>query len=104
MILANSCNIHKQSTSAKSFVIVVKTLPFSRKTECLAGKSGKTNIELRYIFFIYFCYISGNLKVIVKIGFVCFLCIFIPFTYKNSTDFIPECSVKSKANAADSRK
>ena len=41
-------------------------MPFSRKTERLARKTGKTNVKLRNIGFVYLGYISRNFKIIFE--------------------------------------
>ena len=101
MILANASNIHEERSSAHAFIVVLKTHALSRKTECLTRESGEADVKLRNIFLLNFCYIPCDCEIIIKISFICFLRVFIPFAYKYRINFVTESSFKSEPDSSD---
>lgn len=79
MLIADAHHVLKERSPAQSSVVVLETLTFSRQRESLTGEPCKTNIKRRDVLFVYFCNVSGNVKIIFEISLVCFLSEFIPF-------------------------
>ena len=104
VIFANTCHIQKKRTATSAFVVILKTQALPRHTKRLTRESRKTNIERGNIFFINFRYVSGNLKIVIEIGFICRLCLLIPFANKYRTDIVAERPIKTESNTADAGK
>lgn len=103
MLIADANHVLKERSSAKSLVVVLEALTFTRQRERLTRESCKANIKRRNILLVYLGDVSRNFKRIIEICPVGFLSILIPFGDKNRLS-VGKSTLKTKADTANSCK
>ena len=99
--LANPNDILKERASAKTFVVVVETLTFSRQREGLAGETGKTNVEGLNVLLVNLGDVSGNLEIVGEVGTIGLLGVLIPFADKACFKLGAEGFLKAQTDSSD---
>ena len=95
MIITDTSYIKEQCSATGAFVIIIKPLFPSRHTERLTREACKTDIKSRYFALGDLGYITGNIKIIVEVRPIGFLCFLVPFAYKHGFDVILKSTVKT---------
>lgn len=101
MLFADSSYFEKQSAATDALVVVIKTLTLTGEAESLTRKTCEADIKGRdFLLYLILCYITLDIKIVVKVSRVGFLCWLIPLADENGRYFVVKRTFKTETDAA----